>query len=232
MNFSKILTMYSPLQLAVIVASTLLLIAFLSSIYYRLKISNFSTFSSLTLTNKYFVVSIGAGAFSISLMLIGYLIFPDTYSNLTNYAVAGAVVLSVTNWTCAVVGIFAGIYRYERIAMVLRGTNRYIVLQILKATAVFLAIFSVGSFLVMVVSNALQASKDFINVCITVYAVITGLSMAFDTMLDLALGIRMTILVLESVKKTKIVKTLKTRLLGTLAVIIAIDIAAVILIFQ
>lgn len=61
-----------------------------------------------------------------------------------------------------------------------------------------------------------------------VYTVVTGITALWLMLADLVLGIRMTILVIQSVRKEKIAQTLKPRLLGTVVFIILIDISSII----
>lgn len=123
-------------------------------------------------------------------------------------------------------GLFASIYRYERIAMILKGTKRFSILEALKTAAIVFAILSSLSFLTAYAVYVLEGLCALTKTLLLVNASILGLSMTFDMILDLTLGIRMTILVLESVRRKKL-SNLKSRLLAILGVIIALDFAAV-----
>lgn len=198
------------LHITVVVASSLLFIAFISSIYHRLRLANFVRFSSLTLTNKYFFVSVGAGATNILFILAGYLLYsvysrlPTSYLNLISFL--GVILFNVMNWTCAITAIFAAIHRYERIAMILRGTKRFRVLQAFKAISITLAILSGLSFLAMFTSANLQVGQELVQIFISVYATVTCLSVAYVTMLDLALGVRMVYWCLNQSRRIRLSK--------------------------
>lgn len=59
-----------PLQrITVICAGCLLFITFATGLCHRLKLSNFASFKSLTLTNKYYVVSISSGLFALACLI-------------------------------------------------------------------------------------------------------------------------------------------------------------------
>lgn len=56
----------SPLHIPLIVGGPMIFIAFAAGLYHRLKLVNFAPFKSLTLTNKYYVVSISSGLLVLS----------------------------------------------------------------------------------------------------------------------------------------------------------------------
>lgn len=78
-----------------------------------------------------------------------------------------------------------------------------------------------------VLSNLLMFT-NISPISLQVYTVVTGITVLFLMLADLLLGIRMAILVLESVRKEKIAQTLKPNLIGTVSFIILIDALAVI----
>lgn len=56
----------TPLRIFAMSWAGVLLLIFAASLYLRLKLAKFAQFAALTLTNKYFVVSVSAGMLSIS----------------------------------------------------------------------------------------------------------------------------------------------------------------------
>lgn len=127
------------------------------------------------------------------------------------------------------VGLFASIFRYERIAMVLRGTRRYKILLFIRITSTILPILSSLNYMLMDYTSIMYyySWRMLFEVSAAVYLVINGLTAAWFIIVDLALGIRMTTLVIDSVRKDKISETLRPRLLSTLGLIILIDLVIV-----
>lgn len=54
------------LRISLFCTAVVLLIIFATSLYFRLKFAKFVRFKALTLTNKYFVISVSFGMISIS----------------------------------------------------------------------------------------------------------------------------------------------------------------------
>lgn len=219
------------------------LIAFSAGLYNRLKLAKFAPLKSLTLTNKYYVLSISSGIFAITCLSIfisrrwnSHSIFCHRGLNHTqrtsNISVAGCswwnsnvrYGYSLFQYT---VGLFASIYRYERIASVYRGTILCKVFQFVRCATIFLGILSTASFITFMVSAFYEViyTDDFWML----YTVMNGTTAAWMMIIDLVLGIRMTILVLESIRTDKISHSLKPKLLGTMAFIILNDLLTVVL---
>lgn len=125
------------------------------------------------------------------------------------------------------VALFASIYRYERIAMVLRGTTRYRILQGLRITTLILVPLVSISYTVMVFSAALSSGSAFSEIAYSVYAFNTTVTAAWFMIVDLVLGIRMTFIVIASVRKDKISISLKPKLYGIVAFILMLDLMAI-----
>lgn len=127
--------------------------------------------------------------------------------------------------SCVTFCLFASIYRFERIASVYRGTFRYKVLQFIRVTNAVLAIISI----ILTIILNIGFGSGYYTILLDVYKVITGLSGIFLMSLDLFLGVRMTVLVLDSVPKDKISPMLKPKLLAILGIIISADSFSIIL---
>lgn len=126
---------------------------------------------------------------------------------------AASMLSSAGKTSLTAVGQFASIYRYERIAMVLRGTMRYRVLRLLRLASIILPVLAVTSYTVGVIALCIYgADSEFAETSRTVYVWITIVTASWLMGADLVLGIRMAILVLESVRKEKISQSLKPRL--------------------
>lgn len=111
--------------------------------------------------------------------------------------------------------------------MIYRGTQRHKILQFLRAITIVLSILEVIMYSIGVAAECLRVMADTF---VMIYTCVTSFTAAFMLVTDLVLGVRMTILVLESVRQDKISLTLKPRLFGTLGLIVAIDFTAVALV--
>lgn len=101
----------------------------------------------------------------------------------------------------------------------------------MRVTTVLLTILE--TFVFVNFDSAIFSSKDIVGYIATSLHLYTWTSVIvalWMSMLDLVLGIRMTILVIESVRKDKISTSLKPRLWSTLALIIFVDLLIILLV--
>lgn len=201
-------------------------LAFITYVYVRMRKLQFPQFKALTLTNKYLIVSFCSGIFALSAIMVSLPFFQyDVATPLIIFILGTSA--NVATWICTSVAVFASIFRYERIGMIFRGTRLFKLLQSLRFTTILLSCFAFAAYILGAVATALKFPETQVEMILIFYSVSTGIAAAFMMIVDVSLGIKMTILVLESVKASKISSTLRPRLYAGLTALVACDVLGI-----